>query len=287
MKAVKILKKLYWLGLIGMVGTIINSKILELFYLFFLAALADFILSLILVCKSGSETKEVSNLKFLFQNVGMLIGIPVIYLRNGFRLPNVSTYRAQRLYRLPFEGEWMVVNGGIDKAHSHSWGVCSQRYAYDFYIRNGEETHSGDGTSVTDYFCYNQAIVAPADGVIVELKDKFEDTPVSGKPEIQCTASDVRGNYIVIKHAEREYSTIAHIKKNSFLVKVGDTVKEGQEIARCGNSGNTSEPHIHFQIQQGQSFLFNASLPITFHEAVTSDGKKIAHLTAGQMVGNK
>lgn len=120
MKAVKILKKLYWLGLIGMVGTIINSKILELFYLFFLAALADFILSLILVCKSGSETKEVSNLKFLFQNVGMLIGIPVIYLRNGFRLPNVSTYRAQRLYRLPFEGEWMVVNGGIDKAHSHS-----------------------------------------------------------------------------------------------------------------------------------------------------------------------
>ena len=79
-----------------------------------------------------------------------------------------------------------------------------------------------------------------------------------------CSASDVRGNYIVIQHSAQEYSTIAHIKKDSFCVKIGDKVSRGQILARCGNSGNTSEPHIHFQIQQGKSFLFSAGLPIWF-----------------------
>ena len=45
---------------------------------------------------------------------------------------------------------------------------------------------------------------------------------------------------------------------------MGESVKRGQKIALCGNSGNTSEPHIHFQIQQGKSFLMSASLPISF-----------------------
>lgn len=283
----KILKKLYWLGCIGVIGTLFDIRILELFYMFFLLAILDFILSLVIVLKSDSKLKEVSDLKFLFQNLGMLVGIPIIYIRNSFCLPNIKNYTSSNYYMLPFNDEWLVVNGGIDKVHSHSWRMCNQRYAYDFFIVIDGLSHDSDGTDVKDYYCYEKPIIAPADGTVVELKNYFEDTPVTGKSEIKCTASDVRGNYIVIKHDNGEYSTIAHIKKNSFLVNIGDKVKQRQEIAKCGNSGNTSEPHIHFQIQKGQSFLFNASLPIYFDSIETSINESIHYLTAGQLVKNR
>lgn len=90
----------------------------------------------------------------------------------------------------------------------------------------------------------------------MEIKDVFDDTPIPEKIEAICSASDLRGNYVIIRHSKHEYSMIAHIKKGSFCVKAGDKVCRGQQIACCGNSGNTSEPHIHFQIQQGKRFCY-------------------------------
>ena len=123
---------------------------------------------------------------------------------------------------------------------------------------------------------------------MVEIKNLFEDTPISKKQEILCSASDVRGNYIVIQHSKNEYSTIAHIKKDSFCVKVGDKVYRGQQIACCGNSSNTSEPHIHFQIQQGKNFLFFASLQIWFTKITNHTTLKVgSHISRGQIVENQ
>ena len=88
---VKIIKKLYWLGLIGIAGSVFDIPILKLFYLFFLLAIIDFILSLIIVLRTESTDETINELKFLLQNLGMLIGIPFIYIRNMFQLPNVDT----------------------------------------------------------------------------------------------------------------------------------------------------------------------------------------------------
>ena len=140
----KITKKLYWLGLIGLLGTFFHIPGLKLFYLFFLLVIVNFILSCILVLKTDSENDDenIRNLKFLFQNLGMLLGIPCIYVRNRLRLPNIRNYKPQVLYSLPFEGIWTVANGGIDKKTSHSWNICPQRYAYDFFIEeNGQSFH--------------------------------------------------------------------------------------------------------------------------------------------------
>lgn len=277
---IKIIKKLYWLGMVGLVGSIFNIKVLELFYLFFLFGILDFILSFIIESKSNSD------LKFLFQNLGMLVGIPYIYMKNRFSLPNINNYQSQNKYILPFKGSWIVASGGIDKKNSHSWGICNQRYAYDFFIMVNGKTYQRKGTSVTDYYCYDQEIIAPANGIIVELKNQYFDTPVSQLSKIQCRASDIRGNYITIKHSSGEYSMIAHLKKNSFLVEVGDKVIKGQKLARCGNSGNSSEPHVHFQVQQGQNFLYNASIPVYFDEVLNSSNEKTHYLSAGQLVRN-
>ena len=141
---------------------------------------------------------------------------------------------------------------------------------------------------MTDYFCYGKPVLAAADGIVIEIKNLFEDTPIPEKEEMVCHASDVRGNYIVIQHSSHEYSTIAHIKKDSFCVKVGDKVYRGRQIACCGNSGNTSEPHIHFQVQQGKSFLLSASLPIWFEKIRNcSISHNSPHISRGDIVENE
>ena len=98
----KIIKKLYWLGLIGVAGTVFSVPVLKLFYLFFLFGIIDFVLSFILLLRMESTNETINNIKFLFQNLGMLIGIPFIYLRNLFRLPNIYNYTPETLYSLPF-----------------------------------------------------------------------------------------------------------------------------------------------------------------------------------------
>lgn len=70
------------------------------------------------------------------------------------------------------------------------------------------------------------------------------------------------GNVIIIEHTNHEYSMVAHLKKNSCLVQQGDTVKQGDVIALCGNSGNSSEAHIHFQVMDAPDFLNCQSLRI-------------------------
>lgn len=255
---------MYWVGLIGVIGTISDIKTLKLFYLFFLLSILDTVFSLISFSLSSEGNTYLSNLIFLIQNIGLLIGIPIIHIRNRLDLPSIRNYKSKILYSLPFNGSWTVAKGGVVKETSHSWSICNQRYAYDFYIEESVETFKGQGDSVEDYLCYGKPIISPADGIVVKIKNLYMDTQISSKREILCNASDIRGNYIVIRHSDKEYSTIAHIMKDTFVVNVGDRIHRGQLIAAAGNSGNTSEPHIHFQIQQSSSFLFLASLPIAF-----------------------
>ncbi|WP_460909493.1 M23 family metallopeptidase [Spirosoma areae] len=87
-------------------------------------------------------------------------------------------------------------------------------------------------------------VVAPASGYVVTLVDGIEDNPI-GNMNIR----ENWGNAIVIKHAEYLYSKIAHLKKDSFVVKPGDYVRKGDVVGALGNSGRSPEPHIHFQVQ--------------------------------------
>ena len=74
----------------------------------------------------------------------------------------------------------------------------------------------------------------------------------------------IRGNYVLICHSDGEYSLLAHLKPDSIRVSVGQSIKRGEKIAECGNSGNTSEPHLHFQVQLGKSFYSSPGLPVEF-----------------------
>jgi murein DD-endopeptidase MepM/ murein hydrolase activator NlpD len=73
-------------------------------------------------------------------------------------------------------------------------------------------------------------------------------------PGVANDPSDPAGNHVVIKVADREYVLIAHMQAGSLTVSEGDTVEQGQEIGLVGNSGNTSEPHIHIHVQDKPTF---------------------------------
>jgi hypothetical protein len=213
---------------------------------------------------------QVSNLLFLFnpllvtQSLLQIIGT-VSEKIFGHPVLEAERYKQKVNYNLPVSGEWRVFNGGVTKETSHSWGIPSQRFAYDLvkYGQNGR-SFDDDGRRLEDYFCFDTPILAPADGVVVKARDGIRDAPHVGTFWMDWLTRNIAGNSVLIKHADGEYCLLAHLKRGSIKVKVGETVKQGQEIGRCGHSGNSTEPHLHFQFQNGKSFYFSSGLPIKF-----------------------
>ncbi len=193
-------------------------------------------------------------------------------------------------YSLPFKEEFYVEFGGIKKKDSHSWQIPAQRYAYDFEIRDLEDKpYHDDYYDLNNYYSYKKNILAPMDGVVVEVVNDYPDTKIVENRKIVCDVADVRGNHIIIMHGHNEYSMIAHILKDSFRVREGDVVKRGDVIAMVGNSGNTNGPHIHFQVQRGMED--NAEgIPILFEKILMREkGKKVhrKYVRHGMFVKNK
>ena len=205
------------------------------------------------------------NLPLFKQILGQLWGLVVLEHRHQGKLPSPADYRSPRQYSLPFRGAWTVVNGGITKETSHSWDIPTQRYAYDFVILDtAGNSFQGDETAPSSFYCYGQDILAPADGVVAEVLTGQPDSRITRDRRASCQARDLRGNYILLDHGQGEFSLLAHLQPGSILVTPGQQVRQGEPIARCGNSGNSSEPHLHFQLQQGASFTTSPGLPISF-----------------------
>ena len=95
------------------------------------------------------------------------------------------------------------------------------------------------------------------------------------------------GNHVVLDLGHGEYALIAHLERGSVVVKVGDRVRTGQLLGRCGNSGNTSEPHVHIHVQDGPILFLYKGLPVEFSDYF-ADGKRVAHgiPLQGQFVRN-
>jgi murein DD-endopeptidase MepM/ murein hydrolase activator NlpD len=146
---------------------------------------------------------------------------------------------------LPFGGRWFVYWGGDTQELNQHHNTQNQRFAFDFVVVNEEgKTHNGDGKVNEDYYAFGKEVLAPADGIVTEVINGVTDNmPGSMNPY------SALGNAVIIQHSEHEVSVLAHFKLGSINVKVGDSVKRGQVIGLCGNSGNSSEPHVHYHLQ--------------------------------------
>ena len=160
--------------------------------------------------------------------------------------------------RLPANVSLIVAWGGDAQKTNYHVIAPDQRWAYDLVV--APAAHGSD--KLEDYGCYGVPVVAPASGLIVKAHDGEPDA-VPGVVSNNFTAPT--GNHVVIKLDETgTYLVIAHLKPGSVAVKTGDTVAEGQVIGACGNSGNTSEPHIHIHHQRQDPNLY----PLNFAEGL-------------------
>jgi murein DD-endopeptidase MepM/ murein hydrolase activator NlpD len=233
---------------------------------------------------SKYETGSVKGvLNFWFGRNGQIESMFVIPEKNPAE-SKYPDYKDKSNFSLPFSGEWTVYWGGRSVYDNYHAASPDQRFAYDLMIiRNGHQ-YSGDGTKLEDFYSFALPILAPGAGTVVAAVDQYEDNPVL-KPNKDAAP---QGNTIVIDHGNGEFSMLAHLRHGSLKVKVGDKVKAGQEIALCGNSGNSPIPHLHYHLQTTGQWFKGEGLPIQFKNYV-SDGKPVAsgEPVRGEVVKNK
>jgi murein DD-endopeptidase MepM/ murein hydrolase activator NlpD len=158
-----------------------------------------------------------------------------------------------------------------------------QRFAYDFLQRKNGVSHKGDGKTNAQYYCFGQPILAPGAGTVAAVVDSVPDmNPGSRDP------AHPFGNHVVIDHGDGEFSVLAHMQKGSIRVTPGQTLAAGDTLGACGNSGNTSEPHLHFHLQNRPTVGAAEGLPAYFI-AYSADGASVdrGEPRKGQIVAPK
>src|SRR5690606_7128195 len=105
-----------------------------------------------------------------------------------------------------------------------------------------------------------QPVLAPANGTVAHATGDLPDQAIG-----DTDRANPAGNHVAIDLGNDEYVFLAHLRRGSVAVKEGDTVAEGQVLGRCGNSGNTSEPHLHIHLQTSPILGQGEGLPVFFN----------------------
>jgi len=184
-------------------------------------------------------------------------------------------------FRFPLQGMWFIAVGPTPHT-GHRWARMEE-FAFDIArIGEGNLSHHGAGGKFSDYYAYGAEVRAAADGrVVATANDMAEDSSMLRTADdtddsygeraseaqmalLKKGGAAIVGNYVVIDHGHGEYSLYAHLQPGSVRVKVGETVKTGQPIAKLGSSGNSTEPHLHFQVCDGPEPIDCSGIPVNF-----------------------
>lgn len=169
-------------------------------------------------------------------------------LVNAFKdesLPKIE--RNKTKMSLPFKDEWTVVWGGDTKELNYHVESNAQKNAFDIIIINKKgNSYKTNGKTNQDFYAFGKQLFAPCDGEVVLVIDGVNDNKVG-----EMNSVDVGGNTVIIKTTNNEFVVFCHFKNKTIVVKKGQQVKQGQVLGQCGNSGHSSEPHLHFHLQNG------------------------------------
>lgn len=197
----------------------------------------------------------------------------------------------------PLKGDWNAFNSPGDQVPSHGVDFFGQTYAYDFIRRNWQFPESVQvsdiktgwskaifGLRLNECMAWSEPIAAPFSGTVVEAEDGIKErNPVHIIRDVTLAILNginifkyrnirsnkdlqfLLGNYLIIKGSDC-YAMLAHCRENSICVKPGDTVNMGQKIAEVGHSGNSTSPHLHFQLMDRVDLMTAKGLPCCFRE---------------------
>jgi murein DD-endopeptidase MepM/ murein hydrolase activator NlpD len=191
----------------------------------------------------------------------------------------------------PLRGDnWQAANGPSN-ASGHRRSIIpidgrariAQRFAIDWVRINpdGQATYTGDPLDNKNYRAYGSEALAVADGTIVATKDGIpQNIPGENSRAVPITLETVGGNHVVLDIGHGRYAFYAHLQPGSLKVKLGDHVKRGQVLGLVGNSGNSTEPHLHFHVGDSISPLGSEGIPYaldSFDAKAKSDGAATKH----------
>jgi hypothetical protein len=186
---------------------------------------------------------------------------------------------------LPFAGTWLVQNSPARRVPSHGTDLFGTRYAIDF-VAVDDEGRSAFHDSWRTWFAsedpenfvgFGRPILAPISGVVSATYDGQPDHAARRSPltlagyalgqasRVRRGASAIAGNHVVIRVPDADvYVALVHLRRGSVVVTPGTVVAEGDEIGRCGNSGNSTEPHVHVQAMDRMDLERARGIPIVF-----------------------
>jgi hypothetical protein len=182
-------------------------------------------------------------------------------------------------------GTWLMSEGCCRDSTHHRRGLAPingtllvpQRFAIDLFLLDQQHrTWIGDPKDVHSYLSYGQPALAAADGVVVAAFDGLPDQHPPAPPPIPPIADTV-GNHVIIKTGSNAYLLYAHMKPGTIAVQVGQQVKVGQQIGSIGTTGNSTTPHLHFQVITTPTFFPTDSTPYVFEllELVGHEAERI------------
>ena len=181
----------------------------------------------------------------------------------------VVRYEQRTQLLFPFLGNGMISSAGaLHSGHRNRSGL----YAIDalgLTANYGPMIQAQPEDDPANQAGWGRPIVAPAAGTIVVARNDHADQPVAGNSDPAFFLPQYKnggdpGNLVVIDHGNGEFSMIAHMRKGSVTVTTGDRVVQGQTIGLLGNSGDTSGPHVHYQLQSGPDWEKSDALPVRF-----------------------
>jgi hypothetical protein len=191
----------------------------------------------------------------------------------------------ETLLSLPFEGRWLARNSPARRVPSHGTDLMGGRYAIDFIAvdQRGRTADHRDWRTLLSaepaarFYAFGRPILAPGDGVVALAHDGEVDhaarrSQLSLVPYALGQAARLRrgvaalaGNHLVIALRNGgAFVALAHLRAGSLRVAPGDTVTAGQPVAACGNSGNSTQPHVHVQVMDGPDASVARGVPMAF-----------------------
>jgi hypothetical protein len=202
----------------------------------------------------------------------------------------------------PVTGRWLAINSPASRVPSHGLQAYGQTYAIDLIFDPLAPGRPGMSLwplarRPAEFPGFGQPVLAPADGVVVRAhsarRDHWSRTSPLGLLYMFTVErlrelfgpSRILGNHVVLDLGDEVFAVLAHLRHRSVRVAAGQRVIAGQQIAECGNSGNSSEPHLHFQLMDHHSVLLAAGLPVRFQH--TGGGPAGLPRTGHHLVADK
>lgn len=185
---------------------------------------------------------------------------------------------------LPFTGTWLVQNSPARRVPSHGTHLFATTYAIDFVAVRGRRTadvrdwRTALGTEPPERFlAFGLPVLAPAPGTVVAVHDGEPDHEARRSPSAllgyaltqasraRAGGAALAGNHVVLAlDAPAVFVVLAHLRRGSVAVRPGERVTTGALVGRCGNSGNSTQPHVHVQAMDGPDAHVARGVPLAF-----------------------